>query len=86
MRWIEAKSLLENLRVCSLAATSTSDQLPATRSELYERVLGWFLATAYRAGEDPEWPELLETEVGALLDIRAPVTFHFATTPRGGPT
>lgn len=70
--------------MCSLAATlPKGDDLPVTRRELYERVLRWFLTRAHRAEEDPKRPELLETEVDALLEILAPVAFHFATMPGG---
>ena len=70
--------------MCSLTASMPErDDLPITRGELYERVLRWFLTRAHRAEEDPKRPELLETEIGALLDILAPIAFHFATKPAG---
>jgi HEAT repeat protein len=70
--------------MCSLAAAMPEeDDLPITREELYERVLRWFLTRAHRAEEHPKRPELLETEIDALLDILAPVAFYFATKPSG---
>jgi HEAT repeat protein len=70
--------------MCALAAAmSDEDDLPITRGELYERVLRWFLTRAHRAEENPKRPELLETEIDALLDILAPIAFHFATKPAG---
>ncbi len=70
--------------LCSLAAElPEGQQLPATRGELYERVLRWFLTRAHRAEEDPGRPELPADEVDALLEILAPVAFHFATLPAG---
>ena len=70
--------------LCSLAAElPDGQQLPATRGELYDRVLRWFLTRAHRAEERPSHPELGADEVDALLEILAPVAFHFATLPAG---
>ena len=70
--------------LCSLAAElPDAQQLPATRRELYERVLRWFLTRAHRADEHPGSPELRAEEVDAPLEILAPVAFHFATMSAG---
>lgn len=69
--------------LCSLASLPTDEEVPATRADLYERVLRWFLTRAHRADDDPGRPELRPEEVDALLDILAPVAFHFATQPTG---
>jgi HEAT repeat protein len=70
--------------LCSLAAELPEGQhLPDTRGQLYERVLRWFLTRAHRADERTGRPELLAEEVDAMLEIMAPVAFHFATRPTG---
>jgi hypothetical protein len=70
--------------LCSLAAELPSVQhFPSTRGALYDRILRWFLTNAHRADEHPNNAELLAEEVDALLDILAPVAFHFATLPTG---
>lgn len=70
--------------LCSLATElPEGQQLPATRAELYERVLRWFLTRAHRAEEHPAYPEVTAAEVDGLLEILAPVAFHFATLPAG---
>ena len=43
----------------------------------------WFLTRAHRAEEHPSQPELAAEEVDGLLEILAPVAFHFATLPGG---
>jgi hypothetical protein len=70
--------------LCSLAAQAPSRQdLPATRGQLYERVLQWFLTGAHRSVDDPGAPARDDVEVDALLQILAPVAYTFATRPAG---
>jgi HEAT repeat protein len=70
--------------LCSVAAELTEEQqFPVTRAQLYERVLRWFLTRAHRAEEHWRGPELSAEEVDGLLDVLAPVAFHFATLPAG---
>jgi HEAT repeat protein len=69
--------------LCSLAEMPTGEQVPITRGDLYQRVLRWFLTREHRAEDGRARPELRAEEVDALLDILAPVAFHFATLPAG---
>ena len=70
--------------LCSLAAQAPGSQaLPATRGQLYERVLRWFLTGAHRSLDDPGAPARDNLEVEALLQILAPLAFTFATQPAG---
>ena len=70
--------------LCSLAAELPEGQaLPATRAELYERMLRWFLTRPHRADEHPARPETAPGEVDALLGLLTPVAYHFAATPAG---
>jgi HEAT repeat protein len=70
--------------LCSLAAPAPgSKALPATRGQLYERVLRWFLTGTHRSEDDPGTPERGSVEVDALLQILAPLAFTFATQPAG---
>ena len=70
--------------LCSLAAQAPGGEgLPATRGQLYERVLQWFLTGAHRSLDDPGAPARDNVEVDALLQILAPLAFTFATQPAG---
>lgn len=70
--------------LCSLATTLPEGRrLPASRGELYEQVLRWFLARAHRAGDQEGGAALPAGEVDDLLGILAPVAFHFAASPDG---
>jgi HEAT repeat protein len=70
--------------LCAVAAElPEGQQLPATRAQLYERVLRWFLTRPHRASEHWSQPERTAEEVDGLLEILAPVAFYFATLPAG---
>ena len=70
--------------LCSLAAElPDGEALPTSRGELYDRVLRWFLTRTHRADERLGQPELLAEPIDMLLDILAPVAFHFAALPSG---
>ena len=70
--------------LCSLAAAAPGGEaLPATRGQLYERVLQWFLTGTHRSLDDPSAPARDNVEVDALLQILAPLAFTFATQPAG---
>jgi hypothetical protein len=69
--------------LCSLAAETGGEALPATRGQLFERVLRWFLTGAHRRLDDPSAPLRDDVEVEALLQILAPLALTFATKPTG---
>jgi predicted NACHT family NTPase len=70
--------------LCSLAAQAPGSQaLPATRGQLYERVLRWFLTGTHRSPDDLGAPSRDNLEVEALLQILAPLAFSFAIQPAG---
>ena len=70
--------------LCSLALQALDGaSLPATRGQLYERVLRWFLTRAHRSLDDPGAPALDDVQVDALLQILAPMAYTFATQPAG---
>jgi HEAT repeat protein len=70
--------------LCSLTAQlPDGEALPRTRGLLYERVLRWFLTRAHRSQEDPGTEELDDIEIGALLEIAAPLAYAFASQPAG---
>lgn len=70
--------------LCSLAAQATGGEaLPATRGQLFERVLRWFLTGEHRRQDDPGARVRDDVEVELLLQILAPLAFTFATQPAG---
>jgi HEAT repeat protein len=69
--------------LCSLASRPGGQALPATRADLYERLLRWFLTRAHRAADDSAEPARTEVEVEALLGVLAPVAFTFAASRDG---
>lgn len=69
--------------LCSLASRPGGQPRPASRTELYERLLRWFLTRAHRAADDPAEPARTDVEVEALLSLLAPVAFTFATSRDG---
>jgi HEAT repeat protein len=70
--------------LCSLTAQlPDGEELPATRIQLYKRILRWFLTRVHRADDRPGRPELRNTDVDGILEILYPLAFHFATRPDG---
>ena len=70
--------------LCALAADEPPGRaLPATRGQLYERVLRWFLTSAHRGADDPASAPLTDVQVEQLLGLLAPIAFTFATWPEG---
>ncbi len=70
--------------LCALAAAQPAGrELPATRGELYERMLRWFLTGAHRGADDPATTPLTDLEVEGLLQLLAPVAYTFAARPGG---
>jgi HEAT repeat protein len=69
--------------LCSLASDPGGQALPATRGQLYERVLRWFLTGAHRSADNPATPQRDDIAVDALLAILAPLAFTFASAPGG---
>ena len=70
--------------LCSLAAEVPAGKaLPRTRSQLYERMLRWFLTKAHRSQDDPDMLLLDNVQVEALLEILAPIAYTFAAQAGG---
>ena len=70
--------------LCSLAAElPLGEALPRTRGQLYDRVLRRFLTREHRSSDNVATRTLDDIEVGAFLDILAPVAFTFAMQSTG---
>ena len=71
--------------ICSLAADlPNQQQLPKTRTDLYDAVVWQFLSGAHRtADRGGSAPPTSPTERQSLLQILTQIAFNFATTDRG---
>jgi hypothetical protein len=69
--------------LCSLAAEPGGEDLPATRGQLFERILRRFLTGEHRRPDDPGAPVQDDIQVSALLQILASLACTFATQPAG---
>ena len=68
------------LTVLLCAIAEEDRHLPASKADIYERVLRRFLTQENRW---PQAPEPESTDIDRLVGVLAPLAFHFATRPGG---
>jgi DNA-binding CsgD family transcriptional regulator len=69
--------------LCSLASRHGGQALPASRGQLYERVLRWFLTGAHRSLDSPATPARDDIAIDMVMEILSPLAFTFASAPGG---